>query len=218
MRQPFNKQFSPMAIYIILLLVFSTGSLYSRIIFNRGDSVFAGTAENAAAVCSHIVTGAGYFLASGSEFQALLNRIELAETNGCDYKEWAQICTAAAANMEKAAAQYLVLKQRILTTPYNKEMINRLSTFDYDLFETGNRLNPDIFADVRTYLANGDVRGIFERMLSSTAKILAALARVKTAVDAGIIPELTVLWRLNQEYTEAMLFGQYAAEVFYQIN
>ncbi|HLP59426.1 MAG TPA: hypothetical protein VK186_11375 [Candidatus Deferrimicrobium sp.] len=218
MRQLFKTLFSRPAISIIVLLVFFTINGYSRIIANRGESVFAGMTDKDVAVRSNIIDAAGYFLNSSSAFQALLNRIELADTNGGDYKEWAQVCSGAVAHMRNAVAQYLILKQSLEYRPYNPEMIDRLLCFDYDDFQKKNMLTPGIFDEVKSYLGSGDVRGLFEHMLSSTGKILASLTRVKASLDAGVIPELTLLWRLNQDYAEAMLFGQYAAQVFYEIK
>lgn len=218
MKQQFKTKFSRPAIYLIVLLLIFAINAYSRIIGNRGDSVFVDTPESAAATGSNIVTAAGYFLSSGSDFQSLLNRIELADINGSDYKEWAQICSNAVANMEKTVANYLLLKQRLDNTPYKPEMIDRLLSFDYDRFQKKNGLNREIFTRIKVYLGRGDVRGVFKRLLSSSRKILAALTKVKASIDAGILPELAILWRLNQDYAETMLFGQYAAEVFYEIT
>lgn len=218
MRQLFKTIFSRPTISIIILVVFFTVNGYSRVIFNRGESVFAGTADKDVAVRSSIIDAAGYFLNSSSAFQALLNRIELADTNGGDYNEWAQVCSGAVTHMRNAVAQYLILKQTLEYRPYNPEMIDRLLCFDYDDFQKKNMLIPGIYAEVKSYLGCGNVRGIFEHMLSATGKILASLTRVKTSLDAGVIPDLTLLWRLNQDYAEAMLFGQYAAQIFYEIN
>lgn len=219
MKQRFKSTICRQAIYMIVLVLFFAANAYPRIIANRGHAVFANDAGSGGAIRSHIEAGAGYFLNSGSDYLALLNKIEMADSGGgSDYKDWAQTCAGAIANMEKASATYLNLKQILTNTPYIPEMIERLSAFDYDGYQKKNDLNPRVFAEVKAYLAAGDVRGLFDRMLDTTTKILAALANIKAVVDAGTIPGLPLLWRLNDEFVETLLFGQYAAEIFYEIT
>lgn len=222
MKQQFKSTICSQAIYMTVLVFFFAANAYPRIIANRGHAIFDNAAGSGGAIQSHIEAGAGYFLNFGSDYLALLNKIEMVDSadsgGGSDYKDWAQTCANAIANMEKASATYLNLKQILTNTPYIPEMIERLSTFDYDGYQKKNNLNPGVFAEVKTYLAGGDVRGIFDRMLDTTTKILAALAKIKAAIDAGIIPGLPTLWRLNDEFAETLLFGQYAAEIFYEIT
>jgi hypothetical protein len=223
MKKQFKSLFYRSALYIIVFVLFISTSGYSRIIANRGHVFFDETAVGSGAIQSYIETGAGYFLSSGSDFLALLSKVELADNSdgsGCniDCKDWAQTCANAMANMEKASANYLKLKQILTDSPYIPNMIVRLSTFDYDGYLNKNGLNRGVFEEVRAYCAAGNVRGIFDRMGTAAANILAELTKIKAAIDAGIMPGLPTLWRLNQEYNETILFGQYAAEIFYEIT
>lgn len=209
-----KKQFK----YIIIFVLFFAANVFPRIIANRGHVFFDDATGNGGAIRSYIEAGAGYFLSSGSDYLALLNKIEMADTSGGDYKGWAQTCSNAIANMEKAMANYLSLKQILTNTPYKPEMIGRLAAFDYDGCQKKNDLNPGVLAEVKAYLAAGDVRGLFDRILEDAAQILAALTKIKAAVDAGTTPDLPTLWQLNRQYYDTILFGQFAAEIFYEIT
>jgi hypothetical protein len=46
------------------------------------------------------------------------------------------------------------------------------------------------------------------------ALIIEQLQAVKTSMDAGTLPGISLLWRMNQAYSESLLTGQYIAEVF----
>jgi hypothetical protein len=162
-----------------------------------------------------IAEGGGYFLKAGSEIQLFSSRIEFSEVNGLDFKTLQESLDAAVADLEKAGAAYDQLKNLAAVTPYNQEVIARLIEFDYDKFQEKNNLIPVVFERVRKYLITGDVRGVYNEFYSHTGQILELLYTLKKDVDAGIFPNLSILWRLNQNYSQAQLFGQYVAEVFY---
>jgi len=202
---------------LIILLLFNYNS-FSRIIANRGDCTFDNGDEKGFSMNYYITEGAGYFLNSYSDMLLFLNKVEMSELNGIDYKELRTIIYKSIENMEKAKDAYYSLKQLAEGTPYNQSVINLLLTFDYDGFQNERGLNSDIFKDVEEFLGKGDVRGLFCQLLSDTDEILFKLYSIKVMVDADVFPELSKLWRVNHAYSETMLFGQFAAEVFYEVT
>ncbi|MCP5107333.1 MAG: hypothetical protein GY950_28360 [bacterium] len=147
-----------------------------------------------------------------------LNKVEISELNGIDYNELGVIINRAVENMEQAKAHYVNLKQAADRTPYNQEVISLLVSFDYKTFKKERGLNSAVFRYVKKYLRRGDVRGVFSRLLAKTGVILDKLYRVKEYTDSEKFPELSLLWRLNQDYSETILFGQHAAEIFQTIS
>jgi hypothetical protein len=103
-------------------------------------------------------------------------------------------------------------------TPYNQDVIDKLAVFDYRGFQTRHELNATIFAEVENFLKNGDIRGFYARMLADAEALSERLHGIKAGTDAGQFPEIYDLWRLNQEFSQSLLLGQYAAEVFFQVN
>jgi len=93
-------------------------------------------------------------------------------------------------------------------------VIAKLLVFDYESSRETNGLNRDIFYRVKKYLVKGDVTGLYVLLESDMASIIRQLQTVKTSLDAGTLPGLSLLWRLNQTYSESLLTGQYTAEVF----
>ena len=195
-------------------------NIYSYVIANRGDCAFSeGGGEGISIVKDisiklYIIEGAGYFLNSYSDMHLFLNKVEMSELNGIDYKELRDILFRAIENMEKVKVAYYNLKQKADNTPYNQSVIDNLLSFDYQGFQKERGLNKQIFRDVKYYLSKGDVRGFFTILLSNTEQILSKLYTVKESVDAEKFPEISTLWRINQDYSGTMLFGQYASEIF----
>jgi hypothetical protein len=161
-----------------------------------------------------IIEGAGYFLKSHSDMLLILNKVELSALSGPDYPGMQALMKDALENMEKAGETYKSLIAAAKETPYNPEVITKLMMFDYETFRETNGLNKDIFSRVKNYLVKGDVTGLYVLLESDMVFIIQQLKVIKSSIDTGTFPGISLLWRLNQKYSESLLTGQYIAEVF----
>jgi hypothetical protein len=213
-----NRKFRPLTVKFILgvfILFLSYFNLYSYVIFNRGDEAFAGNSgDNIIGSC--IIDGGGYFLKAYSDALIVLQRIEWWDTLNPDYNELSSALSSAIANMRNANEAYLRLKMAADNTPYNPVFVGKLISFNYNEFQESRALEGNSFNIAKSYLAAGNVRGIFTHLLSGTEQILNLLTDIKTSADAGKFPDLSSLWRVNRLFSETMLAGQYAAEIFYE--
>ena len=140
------------------------------------------------------------------------------EINGIDFEELRQIINNAVVHMENAKAKYNDLIQLADGTPFHQPTITELMGFNYTSFQKSKGLNNVIFKEVGTYLCSGDVRGLYHRFRADTQSILDQLNVIKSAVDAEVIPENPDLCQVNKSYCETLLFGQYTAEIFYDVT
>jgi hypothetical protein len=163
---------------------------------------------------TYVIESAGYFLNSHSDYQAFLNRVEMAEINGIDYNNLKEILYSAIENMEKAKSAYSNLKATSEKIPYNQAVIDKLMKFDYNGFRVQYGLIEPIFKKVKAFLSKGDIAGLDKTSLANMDTILKKLYEIKAAVDKDQFPEIALLWRINQLYIEDHLFGQYVSEVF----
>jgi hypothetical protein len=211
----------------VIILSFANIS-YSRLAANWSDCAYEGECDGGESTSlistpmsismhTYIVEGAGYFLNSHSSMQAFLNRVEMFDVKGVDYNELREILYNAIENMEKARKAYYNLKIKADNTPYKRDVIKELLEFDFDGFQEKNGLLPSIFEKVESFLRSGDVRGIYSEMLASTEDILFQLYEIKDSVDADQFPDISALWRINQDYSERVLFGQFSAQIFHEI-
>lgn len=161
-----------------------------------------------------LIQGGGYFLASNSEILKFLNKIEMAEVNGMDYTELQSIINLAIQNMENARDIYTQIISIAKETPYDQDAINQLKLFDYNGYSERNLLIKEIFAIVTNFLKAGDVTGAYIKIKADMNSILNQLYQIKSSVDANKFPDISLLWRINQNYNALMLFGMYMAEVF----
>jgi len=207
----------------VLILLFSKANVHAYFFANEGCTAYEGGCEQGIrdatkTIKGYIIDGAGYFLKSNSDMQLFLSKIELSELNGTDYSELQNIINSAIENMENAKETYINLISIAKRTPYNPSVIEKLQLFDYSSFQEKNKLNADIFKQVETFLSNGNVNGIFEKLKEDMENILKKLYNIKSGVDSSRFPELSELWQVNQMNSVTMLFGQYATEILYALK
>jgi hypothetical protein len=204
---------------LFALMILSLGlNSYAMIIANRGDESYYESDEKNTSIKSAIINGAGNYLTAYSDYLLFLNRVEISSENSPGYDEMQTLLNGCLEKLNRAKIAYLALYQNAANTPYNFEIIYRLIFFNYDYFQWERGLNPYIFKEVEKYLRSGNVNGIFNRMLSGTENLILKVAAVKEMVDAYQFPDLNSIWRLNQLFSETLLFGQYAAEVFQAVG
>jgi len=165
-----------------------------------------------------IADGGSQFFGSAGHIEQFFSLVESSELTGPDYKGMQKNLDAAISCLEQAGNTYLQLKNQAAVTSYNQEVISKLLNFDYNSFQQENGLFPVIFAKVKGYLAAGNVTGVYNEFYSYTGDILDLLYLLKKDIDAGIFPDISIAWSVNQKYSEIRLFGQYVAQIFYSIK
>jgi len=216
-----SQLFPKILIGILLIMVYFNS--FSLIYDNGAGTGYGGEEDGKSAysgntIENYIIEGAGYFLAGYSDVLRLLNRIELSGSAGPDFAELNTILESALNNVKSSGYTYANLIQEAEITPYNESVIAKLIRFDYKSFLISNGLNSDVFQPVETYLGNGNITGIFRQNYSDMLYLEALLLSLKVSIKLSEMPELNTLWKLNQEYASALLFGQYVAQVFQAIK
>ncbi|MGE5343266.1 MAG: hypothetical protein ACM3SY_17495 [Candidatus Omnitrophota bacterium] len=154
------------------------------------------------------------FLKSNSDYMLFLQQYEQDNSNIPALQE---ALNNAIDNLKKASETYIEIKTISTQTPYNLEVLNLLSSFNYSRFQNVRGLIPDIFQTVRFFLIRGNITGVFNYMHKNLLEISNRLDKEKKLLDNGMIPNIKNLWDINQRYTNLMLFGQYASQVFKEI-
>ncbi len=161
-----------------------------------------------------IIMAAGFYLTSHSGYLLVLNTVEISDLGTPDYDRMLKEVNAAIAHMEKANQTYRLLKKKADNTAYDPKVINQLIAFDYTAFCSHRGLNAEIFNRSVCYLSTGDVRGLYAKIVEDTQDMLDYLKLIKESIAAHKLPDNWDIWRLNQQYGETLLMGQYVAEVF----
>ena len=174
--------------------------------------------SSAAAIEDLVIRSATYFLKSKAHVYDLSSSLEAADIDGVNFYEYQTLVNNALGDMRAARYYYQALKDKANLTPYNQDVINQLTNFEYKSFSKEYGLNGDIFGQVTRYLKAGDIRGAYARMYTYTDTIIDHLETIQRDVYYYRFPETTNIWKLNQECASMLLFGQYVAQVFYKIR
>lgn len=164
-----------------------------------------------------IIQGAGYYLESQEYIFSLSKSIERSDLYGLDFYFVNEKVYDALNSVYNAWYIYNKICEKANSTPYNQMILNKLYLFDYSSFQVNNDLIPSTLLEVRNYLQKGDVRGYYSRIKNDLAKIYNQLQSVQYNLNMGQIPSKDLIWNLNQMTSKTLLFGQYAARVFYTI-
>ena len=203
-------------VFITLLQINSFSYWY----INCSDTGYGGGGDSTSesgtttAIGDYIVDGAGYFLGSYDKTLMFMKKVEWYEKQEVTNDELINLLDNALEQMKLAYTTYVSLNQLAYSTPYNPVVIDALKNFNYDGFQAEYNLNGEIFADAKTYLGKGDIRGVYRKVMWDTAQLIGLLNRVKEKLEAGVFPPLKEVWKLNQAYSQSLLFGQYISQVF----
>lgn len=192
----------------------------SEIAFTEGLMQGIGNQRSSSAslLKEYLIEGASAYLDSYTKTMAFMKELEIGELRGYDFASMRQYIDEAIESMEAAEYYYVNLKNIADVTPYNPVVVSALKHFPYASFRVDLNLNKSIFKAVQDFLQWGDVRGAYQQMLLDTINILDTLYRVKYAIDTQNLPNGKRVWQLNQNYAESLLFGQYMAGVFTEIQ
>jgi hypothetical protein len=167
-----------------------------------------------------IIKGATNFLAAYSHLLMFLKDVETLEAQEVDYNAFKTNLDGTIEYMESAKKNYLELVEKTKQLPYKKSVILKLENFNYDQFQESMNLRKDVFEKVKTFLSKGDVRGMYKETLSQLDNILTISRDIRSKLKSSksvlfLLPDLR---KLNQFCSETMFMGQYAAQVFEEIN
>lgn len=212
------KRFCVVVITVFVIYCIFNSISYARIAFNWRECIeTTGCIDGITNANTYIIESTGNFLTAHSTYQAFLNRVEIAEFNGCNYNELRSILYNAIEKMEKAKAAYSNFKNVADKMPKNPDMIDKLIKFDYDHFRINHGLLEPIFVSVKALLSKGDINGLDTLALSNMDSIIIKLYEVKISVEKDQLPDISLLWRLNQDFATTHLFGQYVSEILKNI-
>jgi hypothetical protein len=164
-----------------------------------------------------IIKSATYFLKGKSNIDLLTSKLEGTGLEEICFSEMQMIVDNALNDMNTAQYYYQTLKNRADNTPYNQEIINKLVTFDYNSLANEYGMNVDILRQVKGYLQAGNVRGTYTWLLIQTGIIINKLEKVQNEIYNLDFPKSSTIWKLNQDCAHMHLFGQYIAQIFYEL-
>jgi hypothetical protein len=214
--------------FLIGVLLFCAAPIHARLFGNHSDSAYNGgdgTSSTGEATLAYYSTikelickGAEYFFKAHADINLLSERVEISDIYGVDFYSLWWAVNSALDNINMARYYYQELQYKANNTPYNQVVINKIMAFDYDSFQEENALLKDVFFEAKSYLQNGDVRGVYSHTSAYLDGLFSILKTIKGELYAGKVPTNEHMWNLNQVCAKTHMFGQYVARIFFAIK
>jgi hypothetical protein len=200
-----------------LFICLTIGSYLEAIIWSNGiEAKLAAAQRNAISVLT--VEGASLFLRSTAATFLLLNEVETGYEGEFDFAAALKLASPAISKLEEVKITYERITEIFRTTPSSQAVIHKLTTFDYEGFAAANNLNKEIMAKVASYLSRGDLLGLCEKNLEHLRDTLSLYYTIQDRLRSRIKPPIGDFWSLLNQYSNAILFGNYVTLVFSSIG
>ncbi|NIM10624.1 MAG: hypothetical protein GTO45_01420 [Candidatus Aminicenantes bacterium] len=206
-----GKKFLTAALASLVLILVGNINIQGFVCINNIVEVF-GDEEGSGKqqIESYVISGASSFLQAHSYVNLLLNEYELSGTQAFNFNNALEYTESAISLLESARNRYVSAKTLGAGLGYNQQKIDLFKSFDYDGFIEANNLNKDIAKEVKKYLIAGDITGIYRKAADDITGILDTLYTVKEILKSSVKPDITLFWKLLQQYSQGALFGNYA--------
>ncbi len=213
-----RKVASTMLLWGISMLLIFSANAHAIVWYNGSPTIKIEIPDMHESLDHAQIDGAGHFLKAYSDILLILQKIEIADSNGADFVELQGLLEETISNLKTTREVYSILKEEMeLMTP-DPGMLMELAFFNYDAYCWEHRLNPFIFRKVKSFLMRGDVEGLYGDALIDIEEMIDIASRMKKRVAAGQFPELKDLWHLDEVCAQTLRTGQYTARVFIEIK
>jgi hypothetical protein len=191
-------------LFTVLVVFFP---LYAFIELN--DIVPAFPLEVQGPIESAVIEGAVQFLQAQAEANLLLAEYEKSGKSAFNYAAALSHAEKAIGAVEKSIAAYDQAITFGKDSGYRDEVIQKFKTFNYNSFASGKALNKDVMEVVAAYFTGGNILGVYQQNVEYLGEILITLNLVAEKCAAQQVPEVSLLWRLLQQFSGTALFGNY---------
>jgi hypothetical protein len=211
--------------FVMFVLLISVKSLcFGWVTVNGSESAFTPprnglelSGSSSKTMRQLVAEAASHFFYANSHFQIFLGRVELLDEDE-NLSNLESILNDASYDMSKALENYKELVEMAKITPYNESVIQLLKNYDYDGFQEENKILPSVFQDVKEYLVQGDVIGVYQKIYDDTDSICKSIDDIKSNLDLQLCLTIDKIRNLSHMIMTSALFGHYIALVFAQLN
>lgn len=198
-------------ILCLALIIIAVSFLNASYNCNDFEKVFPSPpGESTATIKRPMVEGATYFFQSYGAANYLLAEGEASDNGFFDLNSSSSYLNEAISKLEISRDKYNEAYQLASALNYIDLRITQLKSFDYSKYATENNLNLEIMDQVSKILSKGDVRGFYKKNIDNVEKILDTLYVIKSDLLKGQKPTTKTYWGLIRQYSDALLFGNYA--------
>ncbi len=194
---------------VLSFILILAASLHGLMFFNDLVCAFNEGAEKMQ-IENYVVEGSVHFFISKSHADLLLKEYEQSAITDLDKTQALVHVENAIAELQTSRSKYQSAVDTGSRIGYIQLKLHWFKSFNYGAFASEHKLNGIIADDVSGYLSRGDIVGIYRQNLKRLDEISDTLFQIRTILKNGEKPAVPVLWNLVHQYSETLLFGNYA--------
>ncbi|HDP95416.1 MAG TPA: hypothetical protein ENN40_08675 [Candidatus Aminicenantes bacterium] len=195
---------------LILATIFTY--LHALVLMNGIPPYLGGDGK---AIESRVMKATSIFLESNADAFLLFSEVETGYEADFDFKRGGELADSAIEKLACSREHYAQVLAVAAVSEYDAAALERLRCFDYRGFATKNNLLVAVMERVAKNLSNGDIPGVLRRNLAHVDQIILGMQKIRELMQQGICPPIESIWKLLQNYSDAILYGNYATLVFY---
>lgn len=208
-----NKFFSAGKMVLAGLLLATIFTYLHALVLMNGIPPYMG--GDGKAIDSRVIDGTSLFLQSNADAFLLFSEVETGYDANFDYKRSLELTDSAIDKLNQSREHFAQVLAMAVVAEYDKSAIDRLRRFDYQGFAAVNNLLSPVMDRVQESLSKGDIPGVLRQNLVHIDRIILEMKDARKLMEQGIRPPIESIWRMLQEYSSAILYGNYATLVFY---
>ncbi len=186
----------------------------SETAYNTNNSDMKSTSST---IRQYVISGAGGYLGSNSDYLEFLNKVELYTVNDTDFSGMQNNLNNAIENLKNAVDEYNQLISKVNKTPYNLEVQEKLVNFDYAGYNHSNGIENLMVFEITQHLQKGEVTEVYILLKADMTDILNSLYLLSERIEQDTLPAVSTMYEINVKYSNSMNRGQFFAEVFSEL-
>lgn len=196
-----------LVLVLVMMLIFSQG-LYSWYHCNCTPWVYEEPSKTI--IDNTMTTGAADFLGSYGEALLMLKELEVFPESNYNMENAMAYAETASRKLESARQKFFDAWTLCLKSTYDATNQKKLVAFNYNKIIQSERLILPIAREAASYLKKCDIAGLYKKNIERIDEIRELLKNIRSSMYSNTKPDTQSCWKLLQEYSDELLFGNYA--------
>jgi len=195
-------------IFLILLSLLFTVKIYPIMVLNNIKEVFQDSRKDEIESC--MVEGSEHFLLSNANIHLFFAEYEKSSSDIFNFEKGKKILEVAINELSSALKIYEDVLTVAKLSIYDSNDQIKLKDYNYSELIEKNLMYSSIADEVKKYLSDGDVVGLYVKNIENLKLINTTLLEINNSVTIGVKPNKNLMYRLLRLLYRATLWGNYA--------
>ncbi len=158
----------------------------------------------------NVVVGASNFLSSHATFSLFLAEYEKSSNQPADLEKMHSHLAETIALLEISKDFYIRAREIGARIGYIEKKTGWFRAYNYENIIVNHSLKPEIALQVKSFLATGDILGVYQKNISNIDNLIERLTKIQLGIAKKVKPKVEIIWKIMEEYSDTLKFGTYS--------